>query len=548
MKETLKLTRILLKNSFNKNINDRTAKKKNKAMTALLLFAIAYIVGIITYFSYEIINILSDANQEQAFLSICLMASIGVTLIRTILTSLNVLYFSKDIEFLLPLPIKPIKIVLSKFNVMLVSEYITELITFGIPFIVYGYVMQVDMLFYIYSLLTFLFLPIIPMLLSILVIVIIMKFTKFLNNKDIVQYISVFLTIVIIIGIQLISSSSNEITDFMIRNKLLEINGLVDVFSKYFFTLEHAMNAMDNIGNFEGLKNIVLLAGESIIAYLFVAYGISKIYIESAINATSSGVKSKNRKLGKLSKQNIGVSYVKKEFKNLFRNPTVFLQCVLPSILFPIIFSMPIYNALTSSDTQTIDILKSSLLEVTENTIGIGIIFIIINFLYMFNYISVTAISREGENAIFMKYIPVELHKQCKYKVLPSVCFNMIPLIYVLAIIKILAPGVLWITMIEIFIVGLLSNILISYLTILIDLLRPKLHWTSEYSVVKQNMNMLYSSILVLTIIGITFFISAYIESIHALTILLSLIIIFVLVCYEMFLKKFSRQIFAKIS
>lgn len=547
MKEIINLTKILLKNSFNKNTSDSKGTKKT-GMIILIILSVAYIMGVIGYLSYELIDTLKTINQEQVFLSLCLMTAIGTTFIRTIFNALNVLYFSKDVEFLLPLPIKSIKIVLAKFNIMLISEYIYELIIFSVPFAVYGYIMQVNYVFYIYALLLFLLLPIIPMLISIAIIVIIMKFTKFLNNKDIIQYLSVLLTIVIVIGVQFISTSSNEVTNSMLRNKLLEINGLTDIFAKYFFTLGQGIEAITNVENFEGLKNIIFLTFESIVAYVVVAYGVSKVYIQSAISVTASGIKSKKMKIKKLRKQSIGIAYVKKEFKNLFRNPVFLLQCVLPSIFFPLLFSIPIYNTMTSGEVEIIKSFKQSLLKLTENTMGVAIIVAIINFIYMFNYISVTAVSRDAANAMFMKYIPIDLHKQAKYKIIPSIILNMIPLIYVVTLIKILAPEILGITIIEIFIVGLLCNILISYMTIFIDLRRPKLHWTSEYSVVKQNMNMLYSSIFTLCVIAIIISISAYLENIHLLSVILSVIVIIVLIGYEIFLRKYSRQIFGKIS
>ena len=135
MRETLILTKILLKNSLNKNSN-RTNLTFKAIVAKLLIFgAIAYIGGVIAFFSKEIIDVLKSANQEEAFISLCLLSTIIIAFIQSILSSLNVLYFSKDIEFLLPLPINSLKIVLAKFNVMLVSEYIVELLTFAIPFL-----------------------------------------------------------------------------------------------------------------------------------------------------------------------------------------------------------------------------------------------------------------------------------------------------------------------------------------------------------------------------------------------------------------------------
>lgn len=166
----------------------------------------------------------------------------------------------------------------------------------------------------------------------------------------------------------------------------------------------------------------------------------------------------------------------------------------------------------------------------------------------MFNFISVTAVSRDGENALFMKYIPVELYKQCKYKVLPSIILNLFPLAYVVVLIKIFVPEVAIITIIEIIVGGLLSNIAYSYFSICIDILKPKLAWTSEYSVVKQNINMLYGAILQLVIMGIIISICAYIDNMHIAILAVSSFLIITLIIYEIFLRKFSRQLFKKVA
>ena len=49
----------------------------------------------------------------------------------------------------------------------------------------------------------------------------------------------------------------------------------------------------------------------------------------------------------------------------------------------------------------------------------------------------------------------------------------------------------------------MLVNFLVNYIGILIDLKNPKLNWSSEYTVVKQNMNIFYLMIVVLIEVGI---------------------------------------------
>ena len=72
-------------------------------------------------------------------------------------------YFSSDIEYLLPLPIKPYQIVASKFTVTLFYEYITTFVIAAPPLIGYGYASSAGIIYWIIVLFTILLLPIVPL-------------------------------------------------------------------------------------------------------------------------------------------------------------------------------------------------------------------------------------------------------------------------------------------------------------------------------------------------------------------------------------------------
>lgn len=547
MKETLILTKILLKNSLNKSTNKKEINLKAIVKKLIVFLAIAYIACVTIFLSNKLIEVLREVNQTEVFISLCLLTSIAVAIFRSIVSSLNVLYFSKDVEFLLPLPISSLKLVFAKFNVMLISEYIVELITFAIPFIVYGITLKLSSMFYIMALAVFIFLPVIPTLIGVVFTVILMNFTSIFRNKDIVQYISVFLTFAIIIAFQIYSIRASEMTSFMFANKLIEINGISDVIGDYFVILKQAITAVTEFEEISAIQNILYLIGESVTAYLCVAILVSKIYIKSAIDTISGKMKKNKTYNNNFAMKSIGKAYVIKELKTLFRQPVFFLNTVLPIIILPIIFAIPILNSGASSSPE-IEKLLLIVQDNIQNTIGFAIFLNIINFIYMFNYISVISISRDGGNAIFMKYIPVELYKQCRYKSIPSFLLNLFSMSFVIVCIKIFFREISNVFLLEIILVSLLCNIFISYAAILIDLLKPKLHWTTEYTVVKQNMNMLWYTIFVLVTIIIIFGICSYFENIHIVTMFLSVVLIFTISFYENLLKSNSINIFKEIS
>lgn len=171
------------------------------------------------------------------------------------------------------------------------------------------------------------------------------------------------------------------------------------------------------------------------------------------------------------------------------------MQCILPSVLIPIlmiVMTLVTLNGGKEEGKEFLNILTG--LEV--NTFFVStIILVIIQLFTMFIYVSITAISRDGKNAVFMKYIPVKMYRQYIYKIIPNVVSNIFTNIISLAI----AWYILHIplaTLVMIFVLSTIMAVFQSLLMIIIDLKRPKLEWDSEYAVVKQNLNLIFPAIL----------------------------------------------------
>lgn len=145
MKDILLLTKILLKSSFNKN-----SSKKGFSLGKILLYIIVYgyILGIVAYVAYMSISQLITFNQEILFIRVCFSGIVILGIIQTLFTSLNLLFFSKDIENLLPLPISPLKIIMAKFNCLIIAQYFVAIALLLPVLIVYGILLKCEMVFY----------------------------------------------------------------------------------------------------------------------------------------------------------------------------------------------------------------------------------------------------------------------------------------------------------------------------------------------------------------------------------------------------------------
>lgn len=545
MNKIVSLTKVLIKNSFQKyNENNKNKNIVGKVILYILLGA--YLMGIFAFLSYGLISTLKQANQESMFIGIFLLGLALLTIIQSIISSTNVFYFSKDIEYILPLPLKPKEILISKLNVILITEYIMEIIFAVTPITIYGIITLQGPMFYIISLLVLIVFPIIPILIATFIIMIIMSFSKRFKNKDRFRLIAPLIGIILAVIMSFSLSGTTNYSEEDLLNSLKQANSMVEMVSDNLPIIKPAINAIVNSSFVEFLK----LLGITLILYIvFILIG-NKIYFRGVIGNLSSGTKKgKEVKLKKIKTNSIGKSYIIKEFKVLLKNPIFFIQCVLPSVLMPIIFlEIFIVTLNTNNSQEALNEFKSVLGIYIETPIGLAIIISVTEFLTSMLYIAPTVISRDGQNAIFMKYIPISYYKQLIYKGIPNIFFGTITSTIVIAFIYILAkPSLLF--LLTVFIINLILLILQTLLMELVDLRKPKLEWTTEYAVVKQNLNLLWPVVLNLLEIGIILIISILLNFTNYLLTAIILIVIHIIITYfvNKYMYKNQNELFNKI-
>lgn len=545
MNKIVSLTKVLIKNSFQKyNENNKNKNIVGKVILYILLGA--YLMGIFAFLSYGLISTLKQANQESMFIGIFLLGLALLTIIQSIISATNVFYFSKDIEYILPLPLKPKEILISKLNVILITEYIMEIIFAVTPITIYGILTLQGPMFYIISLLVLIVFPIIPILIATFIIMIIMSFSKRFKNKDRFRLIAPLIGIILAVIMSFSLSGTTNYSEEDLLNSLKQANSMVEMVSDNLPIIKPAINAIVNSSFVEFLK----LLGITLILYIvFILIG-NKIYFRGVIGNLSSGTKKgKEVKLKKIKTNSIGKSYIIKEFKVLLKNPIFFIQCVLPSVLMPIIFlGIFIVTLNTNNSQEALNEFKSVLGIYIETPIGLAIIISVTEFLTSMLYIAPTVISRDGQNAIFMKYIPISYYKQLIYKGIPNIFFGTITSTIVIAFIYILAkPSLLF--LLTVFIINLILLILQTLLMELVDLRKPKLEWTTEYAVVKQNLNLLWPVVLNLLEIGIIFIISILLNFTNYLLTAIILIAIHIIITYfvNKYMYKNQNELFNKI-
>lgn len=492
MNKIITLTKVFIKNSFQtiKTENKSGNSKKNKSMVIIYIIAFLYLAGIVGLFSYNLVESLITINQQQVFIGVILFGIAMFVLIQTLFSAMSLLYYSKDNEYILPLPLKPSQILIAKTNVLLITEYLIVIIIGVIPLGIYGILNNFGILYYLIALLVLIIFPIVPILISSLLVLLIMSFSKFSKNKNKFQLFATIILIVVVFGISYTLTGENQ-SEEQILQMISKANGLVEMIRNGFPTLSLAIESLTNNSILIVISNILGLA--IITALLYVAYVFlgKKLYLKGAVGNLSSGKKVKRKEIEEntYKQKSIANTYIRKEFKILFRNPIFFMQCILPIFILPIMMIVIFIAGMSSGEA---DITQIGTMIQGKDSVFVGsAILCAIQFFTMFIYISVTAISRDGQNAVFMKYIPLSLEKQITYKTMPNIIMTVIMNLFVIGGVQFLFK----IPVIYLILVAISSIVIAvfnSYIMILVDMKKPKLDWNSEYAVVKQNINLMW--------------------------------------------------------
>ena len=506
MEKVIKLTKIFLKNSFS-NMDARmgiSTKSKSKIIVYGLLFL--YFAGLIIFLGYNLLDGLIAIHQETIFVGMILFMIFGLAIIQTIFSSINILYFTKDSEYLLPLPLKPYQIILARTNVMLIAEYLIIFLVGFIPLIMYGILTGAGIIYYLTAIFAVILVPILPVLLISIIVMFIMSFAKLTKNRNKFQLFATLLVLAIIIALSISTSGmKQDLTNEEMAQMIVKANGMIELVKGYVPTVDYLMEALTTNSLFTAIVEILKTLGITIVGFILYMVIAQKIYFKGLVgNLFGGGTSSSNKEINQKEYRNSKLykSYVGKEFKNMARNPVFLMQCLLPAILIPIVMVVVVFAGF-NSDGMGLEQITQMLQQMPTNTFFIACIILgVIQFFTMFIYISITAISRDGENAVFMKYIPVSLYKQYMYKIIPNIIMNIVTIIVTLGIAQYLLNLPIM-TLIALFVVATIMGIFQSIVMIIVDLKRPKLNWDSEYTVAKQNLNLIFQMLLAMFNIAI---------------------------------------------
>lgn len=561
-KKIIELSKIFIKDYFQNLYIFNNNKKINKKSAFSWLLVITVLM--ITFMSFKIIKMLEASGKAVLFLQVYLPILASIFMFQAILICSNVFFFSKDLEYILPLPIKPVELLIAKFNNVISITYSMEILFLLMPLVMYGILITKSIIYYLTMILVLIIFPIFLILIISIIMLIIMQLTKIIKNKEIFQILIVFIlsfimtmTAVYLLnsifndGIVIEVNEDNEIKEAQVKAEIL--SDKVEKLNDYFVIINPCISLLTNlkISNiiWQLLKLILLCTSTFLI---FILCG-KILYLNSLLKNIAYVNKKKNKKKkikNKYKKKSIGRAYIKNEFRKIIKNPTFFTQCIFQYI-FMIIVVLIIVNIFLPITLKEFEE-KNLVNEMGINDFALQclcIIIGIIQIIYTIGNLSITAISRDGKNATVIKYIPVSLFKQFIWKNIPQILINIIPIIGMVIVVSNNIPKIpIWYYIIGVFI-AIILNLINSFLMVIVDLRKPNLDWVVETSPLKDNGNKLYQYVTTIIIVLLLMYFTRIFSNVNIIISLSCIIGILsvVLIGIIIYIKKNIDKLFKKI-
>jgi ABC-2 type transport system permease protein len=356
-----------------------------------------------------------------------------------------------------------------------------------------------------------------------------MRFTGIIKNKDRFRYIASIIAIGIGVGLQfgIRRFVEGNLDQSRLETTLADLERNVSAATSFFPSAKYSAISLIRSMEPSGFINMIFYLGLSAIVMAVFLYLSQILYFKGVMGISETGSKrramSKSELVRTTEKKSAMFTYFLKEIRIILRTPSFFINCILANFIWPVIIM--ISNFTNSNNGMSLPELGNTIRQNGDNGLILAVGFAVSLFLSSSNSVTSTAISREGQNLYFNKYIPMRYDKQILMKVMSGVAIGTFGYIITLIVISILIKLNIY-TIILLILVGLFGVTFSSFTGIIFDLINPKLNWDNEQKAVKQNLNVIFNMIASI-IFAAVFVILIYITGLTVIETLIAVILIF---------------------
>lgn len=488
------LTKQLIKNTLKPNFKDK--KEKNKYITTLAVLAVCigipYIFMLVNMFG--LLKASAELGYLAEILSIGFFASQLLTFVFGLFAYVNIMYFSKDNEFLFTLPLRPVSIFWAKFITILLYELIFSVVTV-LPMSIVAIIATAGIgAFEIGIVLMMLPATILLPLMAILVIAIlsypIMKIMQYFKKRPIVGavftiifvaaiYIAIYLPILLntpqIDAPDIDGNLSGEISG--------DANGQLDVTAIYATLLPSLANVGKYLFHTYFLAQSMLAGGVKAFGYAMAFIGI--VLALAAVGTLlamwqfkrisqsvyeGDGNVSNKKKQGEVKQRSVNATLVKKEFSSILKQSNMLVQAGMMTVLPPILIAF----------------IGNMQANMTNAFVGVAVAELITKLMLSSNTSSILAVSKDGEGALIAKTMPLSGKQIVTSKIIMGFTFSAITVL-LSTIALCFTKGINVVSVLGFFVSNMIYAWAVNRFCVYRDLKNPRIHWKNIQEIIKNN-------------------------------------------------------------
>lgn len=501
----LELVKIKISGSVTSMLNfmrGREAKGKGFNIgTAIIVGIIVIAFLMMMAFSFGLSMVLGFEMYMKGcmwlFFPMGFISSAAFALVGTIFAAQSYLFDATDNELLLSMPIKPSSVLLSRMLALYVLNFIYSTIIFLPIGLSYGIFFHFNVLTFIYFIISLLLIPLLITAIASIFGYLIGLISYKIPNKNFLTVIFGLgmIAVLLVVGLNLgsIISTLMENIDY-VANRVYEISKLL-----YWYGLASAgessvNNPLSSVGvNFWGMFPLIILC--LIITY-FSYWFISKKFIKTI---TRKVVTKKKKYVEKPMKPtNIQLTLIKKEVGYFFSIPAYVMNAGMSTIM-----SIMLGVGILMRGQLIVEWLPRMFPDASTNLIALAV-GSSLALCCTINDVTAPSISLEGKTLWLLKSTPVKAMKIFFAKAvlapivsLPGVIFTAVASAVTLK----LTPA----DICFIFFIPILACLFSGFLGICVNLRIPRFDWSSEITVIKQSLSVIFTLFLSMFFTAIPF-------------------------------------------
>lgn len=508
MSTFLSLTKRLAKNTLKPTFADDKEKRKYIISVVALVVCLGIPVILSVVGAYGLIKASVELGYIEEIFSMIFLSAQVVTVFFGLFAYVNVMYFSKDNEFLFTLPVRSVTVFWAKLLVVFIYELFFSAIIV-LPMCIVGAVaivmsgLSLSAAYFVMMILSVFTLPLMAILIVALLSYPLLYVFKFFKKHPTVGAVIIMVLVVgfymaiympILLNTQSASTGadvSGDVSgdasgdvqtdeDFDPNELYAEIlPGLTTVgkYSYHTLFLANSMLSGDGLRAFGyAMAYLGIVAGLALIGSLCAVLMYKKLAYSVLEGGGGASAKKQNKPTVQLSSDK---AMFKREVNSVFKNTTLLIQAGMITLLPPILVFFLCKINFAAAEQST-----------SSAFVAVGIAEMLIKLMGVSNLSATIAISREGEGIFMLKTYPFDYEKIIAIKLrfanimswvtvgLSTVAFMLTGVANIVAVIGLFAGNMLYMSA-------------MNRYSLYRDLKKPKVHWKNIVEITNNNISTL---------------------------------------------------------